>query len=120
VEPARSKQYYAAMATNTALYLLSYEMEAVSFNLFLYEEAIQWGIRLLKMIKTHRDYEHLRYFLRKFYKNIWYPALSFGYAYGPMNPYSWPGFKRFFEVSFAELRALDSQFSDTTAGYSGG
>jgi len=117
-QPKKGGQYYSAIATNTGLYLLSYEMEAISFNLFLYEEAVQWSIKLLKLIRSHKDYTHLRYFLRKFYKNIWHPALSFAYAYGPLNPYSWPGFKRFFEVSYAELCSLDAEFGNESSGYS--
>lgn len=118
IKQTGNKQKWAAVSTNTGLYLLTYEMEAVSFTNFLYEEAIQWGIRFLRLVKSHKDYDNLHYFLKKFYKNIWQPAAAFGYAYGPLNPYSWPGFKAYLETSYAALKKLDSEFGKSSAGYS--
>lgn len=75
-------------ATDSALYLANYSMEAVSFTEFLFSEAVQHGIMLLKIIKKNKDYEELEYFSNLFYAHVWYPAISFHYAYGPMSPFT--------------------------------
>lgn len=76
------------VGVSAVVFLLGYEMEAVSFTEFIYYEGIRWGIKFLKMIKHNESEELLEYFSFKFYYNIWQAAWGFHIMYGPLNPFS--------------------------------
>lgn len=78
------------------LFLAQYTMEAVGFAEFLYEEACQQGVRVLKSMKKKKNTKDLNYMAQKFEANVLNPALIFHKQYGTLNPYTYPGFDCFF------------------------
>jgi hypothetical protein len=104
--------------TDTSLYLLNYSMEAVSFTEFIFSEAVQFGIGLLRIIKKHKEYEELRYFSNKFYGNVWYPAISFHYSYGQLNPYTFYAFTDLYKYYWHQYQSIIKVDSKFFTGYS--
>lgn len=104
--------------TDSGLYLLNYSLEAVSFTEFIYSEAVQHGLALLRIIKAHKEYEELRYFSQLFFAHVWYPAITFHYAYGPINPWTYYAFTDLYKsywTKYQSIIGLDEKFF---SGYS--
>lgn len=78
------------------MFLAQYTMEAVGFAEFIYEEACQQGVRVLKSMKKNKNTRDLNYMAAKFEKNVLQPALLFHKQYGTLNPYTYPGFDCFY------------------------
>lgn len=89
-----------------ALYLATYAMEAVGFTEFIYEEAVQQGIGVLKSMVAKKQYGDLIYMLHKFEDNVFYPGYHFHISYGPMNPFTYPGFHVFYQKAQEKINEL--------------
>jgi hypothetical protein len=88
---------WAVIGVDAALYLASYEMEAVSFTAFIYYESVRWGIKFLKMIAHNESWCLLQYFSFKFFYGVFYDAYHFHVTFGPLNPFSKPGYDAMFK-----------------------
>lgn len=102
---------------DAGLFLLAYEMEAVSFTEYLYYEAVRWGTRLLKVIYLHKDTTLLRYFADKIYRNVWAPAYSFHLAWGPLNPFSFDGYEVVYRFYWNEILKYTGNYFDNAFGF---
>lgn len=89
-----------------ALFLSQYIMEAVGFTEFIYEEAVQEGLRVLKSMVKKKNRTDLNYMMDKFLDNIFTPAYQFHKTYGPLNPYTYPGFDVFFIQAWNTTRSI--------------
>jgi hypothetical protein len=97
-----------AKLVSTTLYLQQYMMEAVGFTEFIYEEATQQGIRVLRQMKKKKAYKDLPYMAKKFEDNIFNPAWAFHKNFGPLNPWTYPGFEAFYNDAWATYRSIYS------------
>ena len=104
--------------TDSALYLTNYVMEAVSFTEFIFSEAVQWGIELLRIIKKHKEYKELRYFSDRFYSHVWYPAISFHFSYGELNPFTFYAFTALYKHYWHEYNSIIKVNEKFFTGYS--
>lgn len=101
-----SKLRWSVVGVDAALFLLAYEMEAVSFTEFIYYEGVRWGIKLLRIVKKHENWEGLVYFADKFVGDVWRPAYGFHVIYGPLNPWSVNGYQVMYEYYWEEFMDL--------------
>lgn len=91
---------------STALFLEQYIMEAVGFTEFIYEEACQQGLRVLKQMKKKKAFNDIKYMARKYEENVLAPAWAFHCSFGPLNPYTYRGFEVFYQNCWKELDAV--------------
>lgn len=89
-----------------ALYLATYAMEAVGFTEFIYEEATQQGLRVLRQMKKKKGKKHLAYMGRKFRENVLNTAWVFHINFGSLNPYTNEGFEAFYSKAWKEFDSI--------------
>lgn len=89
-----------------ALYLATYTMEAVGFTEFIFEEATQQGLRVLRQMKKKKGQKHLNYMGRKFRENVITPGWVFHVNFGGLNPYTNEGFEAFWNKAWKEFDAI--------------
>lgn len=90
-------------AAGGALYLATYVMEAIGFTEFIYEEATQQGLRVLRQMKKKKQNQHLVYMGKKFRENVITPAWLFHVNFGGLNPYTNEGFEAFYTKAWKEF-----------------
>jgi len=86
-----------------ALYLATYAMEAVGFTEFIYEEAAQQGLRVLRQMKKKKGNKDLVYMAKKFRENVITPGWVFHLNFGGLNPYTNEGFEAFYTKAWREF-----------------
>lgn len=91
-----------------ALYLAVYAMEAVGFTEFIYEEATQQGLAVLKQMKTKKANKDIVYMARKFEDNVLLSGWNFHMNFGTLNPYTYPGFDVFWAKAWNTLDEITS------------
>lgn len=89
-----------------ALYLAVYAMEAVGFTEFIYEEATQQGLNVLKQMRKKKEGRELEYMARKFRKNVLERGYYFHLQFGTINPYTYPGFDAFWKKSWKKYDSI--------------
>lgn len=89
-----------------ALYLATYTMEAVGFTEFIFEEAVQQGLRVLRQMKKKKGQKHLVYMAKKFRENVITPGWIFHVNFGGLNPYTNEGFEAFYTKAWREFDAI--------------
>lgn len=93
---------------SASLFLAQYSMEAVGFSEFIYEEACQQGVRVLKSMKKKKNTKDLKYMAEKYNTHVLQPALKFHKEYGTLNPYTYPGFDCFYADIQRQFKAVIS------------
>lgn len=89
-----------------ALYLAVYAIEAVGFTEFIYEEATQQGLNVLKQMKRKKEGRELVYMAKKFRENVLTPGWVFHVNFGPINPFTYPGFDAFWTNSWNKYDSI--------------
>lgn len=89
-----------------AAYLSQYVMEAVGFTEFIFEESIQTGVAALKICAKQRDISNFIYMRNRLKNDVLFPGLKFHKQYGPLNPFTYPGFECFYTKVLQDIDAI--------------
>lgn len=93
---------------DATLYLGAYVLEAVCFTEFIYHEALENGMRVLKQMEKRRNWSNLSYMKKKYLDNVYTPAWSFHKTFGPLNPWTYYAYECAYQLIWKEFQAIKS------------